>query len=516
MISATLIRPGLTEGAFDLVGPGGSVAADFPTRAAFIAALPSLTTLPDGATITAGGLQYARSALSTAIPDAAGWVAVAPVWLEHYGIVTAASETAATTDYTAQLQAAMDNTRGDLLFSGWIKITDMVSQPSTCRLHCPAGRAYGGLAVWSDFNLSADCVLKSGSGGEGARVGHLTIWFWQSATTPNRAGLVAYPWAVDIAVPRGVIEALRVERGVNGVRGIGNCGGYRIGILELGCYGTNMEIDGALDFLHVESIHVWPFASADVPALMSIWNDADTTALVLKRCDGWSCDKMASYRAKVELAYTLSALPAMFNAVQLDLAGARLIQTSGRVLIDTLYSTKATLETAQSITVSGGSLHIGRAIMSSGANPDILVNGGRLAIQGGELIGLQLGSVFASVSSGNLSISDTELNWPTGTRSAPFIQQTGGRVVVHGCIPWITTTASQVISVGLDAVGNYIDAIGLKPHTVGLPAGPYSGVYLTGILSPIATYADNAAAVSAGLPVGSPYKTATGEVRVRV
>lgn len=516
MISATLLRPGLSEGAFDRIGPGGGVAADFPTRAAFVAALPALAGLADGATISAGGLRYMRVAAATAIPDAPDWVAVAPVWLEHYGITTAAAETDAVTDWTAEVQAAMDATEGDLLFSGWVKVTDMLTQPSRCRLHCPEGRAYGGLAIFNDYNLSAACVLKSGSGGEGARIGHLSIWFWQPDAPANRAALIAYPPAVDIATPRGVIEALRVERGINGVVGIGNCGGYRIGILELGCFGKNLEVDGALDFVHVESIHVWPFASSALPGLMAIWGDGLTKALVLRHADGWRCDKLASYRAAVEIAYPLSALPALFGAVQLDVAGSNWTQTSGRVMVDQLYSTKATGETAASLTVSGGMLHIGAAIMSSGASPAILVNGGRLSIRGGELTGLLLASVFARVTSGFLGISNTEFNWPTGTRTQPFIEQVAGRLMVEGCVPWLTTNPSPAVKITLDAVGNYVDAIGLAPHSVTLPAGPYSGVYLTGILAPLGTYANNAAAVGAGLAVGMPYKTATGEVRVVV
>jgi hypothetical protein len=45
---------------------------------------------------------------------------------------------------------------------------------------------------------------------------------------------------------------------------------------------------------------------------------------------------------------------------------------------------------------------------------------------------------------------------------------------------------------------------------------PSAWMELSRLLNPPGPYADNAAAVAAGLPVGMMYKTATGEMRVVV
>lgn len=490
----------------------------FATRAAFVADA-SVNTLPNGYEVVAGGYAYRRNSASTALPDKAGWDPVAPYHLEHWGIVTASTAAAATTDYTTQVQAAFNAAQGDLLFTGWVHITDAVTLPATCRLDSVRGRDRGGFAISTDFNLAAAgvLILPVSDGCEIARFG---FEFTQAAATASglRSDLVAYPPAINMgAATRATLGEIRILRGIDGIVGEGNCGGAKIDIIESSCFGRNVVIDGALDFVHVESIHVWPFGFADNFNLTGIFYDGIGRALVLKKCDGWVCDKLGTFRVPVEIAYPDTHLPAVFDTVQLDGNGSDLLASVGRVMIGKLYATRGT-HTGAGIQITGANVNVGQIVIASSTDPEILVSAGRLAINGGTMTSLHLDRVFARVTGGDLSMTGVVLSWPStgGARTVPMIDQIGGWLNLAGCHPTLTTPTSPVIAIATDSLRNFVDASGLQPHTMALPVGALVGDYRTGPLAPLATYADNAAAVSAGLPVGRPYKTATGEVRVRV
>ncbi len=478
------LRP---KGSGVVVATGGLVADNtpqtFPTRADLVTWVGSNTPV-DGKVYSAGGYDYIGLTGATDISDLPGLVPFGDVWLEHFGVVTSASKGAPTTDYTSEVQAAMDYTRGTLHFSGWVKITDKVTCPNTCTLHCPAGRTYGGFSIFSDFSGAATCVLQPGTSEAGATIGHLGMWFEQPSAPANRAALNSYPPAIDIgttAIPRGYIEALRIEQATDGIKGVGNCGGYRFGILELGCFGDNLHIDGALDFVHADSIHVWPFGFSGNSDLTDIFYDGTTSALTLGRVDGWMCDKFGTFRAGVTIDRGSSGiLPYHFGSVGLDGDGATATFTDGDIFIGRLYSTKTGAPTGATVTVDGARVRIAQFGGGGGEDGDtIRVTSGECYITGGHIKNTDNAQNAATVSGGVLDISNTVFEWNNAARSAAFIAQSGtGILRIRDCAPSHYTNAATVISIGADVEGNWIDARSLHPHAVSLSGSePYEGRY---------------------------------------
>lgn len=457
--------------------------ARFATRAALVSAW-SDGDQPDGTVVTDGTVSYVAQSGATDISDLPGLVPYGDVWLEHFGVVTSTDRTAPTTDYTSEVQAAMDYTRGTLHFSGWVKITDQVTCPNTCTLHCPAGRTYGGFSVFSDFNGAATCVLQPGTSEAGATIGHLGMWFEQPSAPANRAELNSYPPAIDIGttqIPRGYIEALRIEQATDGIKGVGNCGGYRFGVLELGCFGDNLHIDGAQDFVHADSIHVWPFGFAGNSTLKDIFYDGTPTALKLGEVDNWVCDKCSTFQVRIDLADTGGSArqPYQFNQIGMDGNSATLTLGAGDTLINNFSSIKTSAASSPDITVTDGRHRIATCSISSQNNPCILVTGGSLDIEGGRLRNSSNVEYAARVSGGFLALRNMTFEWEESSRTVPFVEQkSGGTLVVYNCTSTVTGTPGEVIEIEADVKGNYIDAISLHPHTVTIAGSePFEGRY---------------------------------------
>jgi len=398
-------------------------------------------------------------ALTAVIADIPGWAPVAPVYAQHYGIFPSDLRNGTTTDYTAHVIDAVNNTDGELIFTGWVKITDKVICPNTCRLNVPAGRAYGGFSIRTDFNLAAGCVLQFGTGETGPTMGDFGMWFEQPASPANRAALIAYPPAIDISTtPRGTINSLRIEQGIDGIKGIGNCGGFKFGTLELGCFGTDIAIDGALDFVQCDSIHIYPFGFASNTFKTAIFYDGVGYAANLGRVDNWTCDKFSSYRKKIALADTggTARLPYVFNAIGLDGDGARLLLGAGDSLISNLYSVKTGLPTVADIVVTAGRHAITNASISGGGTVSVDVQGGELSIDG-RIHNTNNAVSPIIVSSGKLTLDSTVLEWTDAVRTAPFVLQSGTGILRAAGLSAPVATVGEAIRFTTDLVENYYD-----------------------------------------------------------
>lgn len=456
----------------------------FSSRVEFEAASPPLTltkwAVVDGDML----LTYVADGAGTAITSFNGLKgspnAADPIFLEHWGVATSATKGGATSDYTLQVQAAVAWTKGTLNFTGWVKITDMVTCPNTCSLHVPSGRSMGGFAVRTDFNLSASCVLQLGTTEPGPTMGDFGIWCEQTVNPANRAALIAYPPLVDVGTSRRTqIRSLRLERGLVGLKGVGNCGGLKIGMLESGCYNDNIWIDGPLDFVTVQEVHVWPFGSTNDAGQLAIFNDSATRALYLGACDGWNCDRFNTFHAYVEINGSAGAIiPRTFDQLSLDGDGARLIATAGVVPISNLYCTKSASPSLPSIVVQGAEVYVGQLAGGTSETSDyIRVTSGLLSIGGGRIYSADNANNAVLVTGGVLDISNTKLQWlPGSVRTAPFIQQSGtGIVRVRECFPSHYTNASPVVEIGNLVQGTDIDVSRLVPHTVSFGTFPTVG-----------------------------------------
>lgn len=69
----------------DLIGSNGSLS--FPTRGAFVDALPDLGNSPDGRVVIAGGYSYQRQVGASGIPDIPDWIPFSDVTPMHFGAV---------------------------------------------------------------------------------------------------------------------------------------------------------------------------------------------------------------------------------------------------------------------------------------------------------------------------------------------------------------------------------------------------------------------------------------------
>ena len=428
------------------------------------------------------GSVFAESALD-------GWRAVAPVYLEHYGVETTTKGQGGAPDYTTRVQQAMNATEGELIFTGWVKITDKITCPNDCSPHVPSGRDKGGFTITSSFNMSATCVFQPGTGETAATVGDFGMWFSQPSNPANRAAMTQYPPAIDISsLPRGYIKSLRIENAWDGIKGVGNCGGYRFGVLELGCFNQNIHLDGALDFVHAESIHVWQFGmNANQAAVMY---DGSTEALHLGRVDNWSCDKLSVFRSKVILnsddPESQSRLPFQFGSIAIDGDDALLVLQNGSSQISRLYSTKnaGAPGTERDIHCSAGTHTIGLLQMTSSADGAVLCSGGHLKINSGEVKHLNNGrNAFISQSTGYLDVNNVAMRWDNASdRTQPFMeQQAGSTLRVSNCYaPDAYTNPQNVVTFASDEVGNLFDCPDIHPHTVSVSASWSEGHYNTG------------------------------------
>lgn len=479
-------------------------------------------TPPNGAVLWAGGFAYRRDGVSTHIADLPGYTWAGTPHLEHWGVVTSPERTGATTDYTTAVQAAVTAVEGTLIVTGWVKVRDKIVANSRCRLHCSEGRAYGGLVALSDFNMAATAILVPGDSTLSGGIGELGIYCAQDAAAASglRADLIHYPPAVDVGgITRCTIDALRIEQAWVGFSAIGNSGGMKIGVLEICAFSVPLRIDGPLDFVHIENIHIWPFQASIDANLLALFGDAVATSSI-GRCDGLHVINLSSYQQAVQFEQPgTGIIPATFGAVHLDGDGARWINVSGTAEIGGFYSTKSTTPTVSAVRVEGGLLCIAGTIRG-GETPQVQVVGGTLQWLGGELKNVSTDEPAVVLSAGTAILADLRLDW-SGTRTVPLIDQSGtGRLVVRDLIPSSTSPAQPLIRCQTDVDGAMVDALSLAPHTITLPTitGAPKGTYLSRdrTVLRLPSYADNAAASGAGLPIGTAYRTATGEMRIVV
>ena len=495
--------------------------APFATRADFVTW--TQTRVPGvGAVLWAGGFAYRRDGVSTHIADLPGYTWAGTPHLEHWGVVTSPERTGATTDYTTAVQAAVTAVEGTLIVTGWVKVSDKIVANSRCRLHCPEGRAYGGLVVGADFNLAATAILVPGDSTLSGGIGELGIYCAQTAAEASglRADLIHYPPPIELGtITRCTIDALRIEQAWVGFSAIGNSGGMKIGTLEICAFSVPLRIDGPLDFAHIDNVHLWPFQASINANLLALYGDGAASSTI-GRCDGLHITNLSSYQQAVQFEQPgAGIIPATFGAVHLDGDGARWINVSGTAEIGGFYSTKSTTPTVSAVRVEGGLLCITGTIRG-GETPQVQVVGGTLQWIGGELKNVSTDEPAVVLSAGTAILAALRLDW-VGTRTVPLIDQSGtGRLVLRDLIPSSTSPAQPLIRCQTDVDGAMVDALSLAPHTITLPTitGAPKGTYLSRdrTVLRLPSYADNAAASGAGLPIGTAYRTATGEMRIVV
>lgn len=453
-----------------------STILSFSSRADFLAwADDSTPTVGSVAHVWVGGqagvLRFAYEGSGSVFVESEldGWRAVAPVYLEHYGATPTGKGQGGAPDYTAHVQAAMNATEGELIFTGFVKITDKIVCPNSCSPYCPDGREAGGFSVFSDFNMSATCVFQPGTGETASTVGDFCMWFQQPSAPANRAALNQYPPAVNIGHPageaavtgdpttfpalaRGYLKSFRIEGAWDGIIGVGNCGGYRMGVIEVGCFNRNIDLYGALDFFHIESMQVWPFGFAGNSSLTDIYYDGDTIGFRARHVDGLTVDKLSVFRSKVVLGLVgrTTILPMGIDVLNLDGDKAVLRLEGETSKIGEAYSSKSASEAnaaIQDVHASGGLHQIGSLKATSNADGIVLASG-----------------------TADLHIDDFEVRQVAADRRAA-ISQGSARLSIGIARPCSDLARTNNMFVQQSGASMHIG--GLAPTDSGQPAFPY-------------------------------------------
>ena len=276
--------------------------ATFATRAAAIAA--TIPTSVKEISVLHNGVicDYVDVTGSTALVTAGSreWGPASDATFEHWGLSPAlitrldinptAGEYEATyavanswVDAGPIIQNAVNEWHGPIRLSGWLRLDTHFDLPAGTAIVGEKGqKTRGGFIVTNAFNSNSantgiDYVCRLGlwrnqglagaydAGEPAAELHDLTFIFEQPVDIASRAALYTYPWAIDMAgAPRGHLDKIRISLGTNGVNmvdddSLGNSGGITVGDLELACFGENIHIDGAYDYVTMNTVRVWPF-----------------------------------------------------------------------------------------------------------------------------------------------------------------------------------------------------------------------------------------------------------------
>ena len=468
-------------------------AVTFSTRSDFVswaaAKTPAIGTVAEvNVGRRAGTIRYVYDGSSSDLLELnlAGWSAVAPVYLEHYGMVTADTEAGAVVDYSVEFQAALDATHGDILATGWIYLADQVVWPAHAGFEIMGDIVEGGIVTDSALGTSTKLI----NFGEelGPHIKKLHLFVRQPAGETDRAELFQNDFLMDFSdASRGKIDYLRISQGYNGILaqdnvGGSNPGGWTFGKMEIGCFNEPINTSGALDFIKVEHLALWPFGFAGDAGLMSIFLDGMGVS-TFSTVDGLIIDAISPFKSHVVVGEegNTSILPFTMG-FQLDGDGARLTLKGGKSIIRNPYSTKSGAATATTITAEGGE-HFMFGPHMHGNEPLMLdvLDGAEMTVNGGvmaQITGNRRGAIVRS--GGTLRLHGTDFKFPDSTGTVPFIEQEAGGVLqlMNCTAPEGYSNKRVVVEVNSDERGNYIDGMSLANHTILLPTARRKGNYI--------------------------------------
>lgn len=316
----------------------------------------------------------------------------------------------------------------DVFFpEGRAYITDMIQVPNNGNL---IGEGVGRsiLSIKSDFNLSAECVVKMGTSENMSFIDKIGFECEQPATGV-RADMHQYPWMIGHRnIPRVRIGHVRFSRAYYGIDASQNAGGATYDWIESGTLRTALKIDGALDTMNLGRFRVWPFGigSSGDGGTGDVYRDGANIGLDIGRCDGMA-GEVHMFRATATFrASGVGSASRHLTSLHLDGDGAILTVEDGPLDIDFLYSTKTGSPTVSSVLLAGSGnpdVTIGNfdLLTSASAQPSVQVNTGKLVINGGKVDHRALGKEALYVQgTGVLILRNTELT-ALGGRTSPYV-----------------------------------------------------------------------------------------------
>jgi len=430
-----------------------------------------------------GYISYVYDGTSTAISALPGWSAVAPVYLQHHGAVAVYDRDSVTTDYQTEIQEALDAKYPVLKVFGWFTFDDQINIPNHTILDFEGGKTRTGFSIKNSFNMLADAVISlsahASNGAIGGATNNLNMWFEQpGADNTVVADLSQYPWAIEaLSAQFRLLGNSLIQRAWDVLNVQDNSGRSEIGDFNFSCFNEGAVFDGPLGFIKVNSFRCSPYGLGVLGSgnhLIDAYYEANPLAVQINKCDGISIDSLSVFRARVGMnntTATLSILPVSITQLLLDGDGSTFTCQAGTALISSVYSTKTTAPTDPSIDVSGGQVNIGILKASGGEDTEIEVTGGALNISRYEASNTASDGQGATVSAGQLSITDLVMTFG-GTRTVPFIEQSGTGILRIASATSFTKTVvgTELIKVTTDVSGNDVDASGIYPNTAVFPS----------------------------------------------
>ncbi len=133
--------------------------------------------------------------------------------------------------------------------------------------------------------MNAAGVFVFTSGEQAAHLRDFKITCVQPDTS-TIGNLTNYPVAISATSgggqPRFILERMAITKFIYGVAMTGNCGGSTLDDVQLSAFNTQVNIDGSLDTVRLQSVHVYPF---DLTSNQKTIFYGSTTGIVSGRCD---------------------------------------------------------------------------------------------------------------------------------------------------------------------------------------------------------------------------------------
>lgn len=260
---------------------------------------------------------------------------------EHSGIAAGTN----TNNQSVGFNAALAANKDVFVPAGTYYLTDVVTIPIGYRLR-GAGRRKTIIKVPATFNLAALGVLRFAAGADAGEISNLTIEF----TQPDSAVVgdyTQYPPAIyAVGTPRFKVRNVRISMAWNGIDMKGNSGGAVIEDLELSAFNIGIDIDGSLDTVKIDKLHLWPFGIGNATLTLNqraVYEDA--YGIKSAKCDDFKLSNSLIFSMIHALHFYNSGSGYTFGAITncaLDDRGGLWIDTDGR------------------LTMAGGSMSMGR------------------------------------------------------------------------------------------------------------------------------------------------------------
>jgi len=341
-------------------------------------------------------------------------------------------------DSTTAFKQAIATGRNVYIPGGSYRIRDQLTTATTGHEIFGDGRGLTTLLIDQTFNPVASAVFSLvGREQFSPTIRDLTITFAQPSDQSVRANYktlaeggtsgtggtgIKYPPAIALtSTNRFKIRNIKVVRAWVGITNVGTntIGGFFIRDVEMCAFSVGLSLDNVLDFPHVDSYHMWAFDVTS--AMQQIWWDGNTFAIKLganNNYGGLNGSDICCYDSRFTIEGTLSYVS--INGLYMDglnasleVSGGNQIQIangyfSGEPQGDNPYTAQCN--------VLGGNLFLSNMYFQSGGGKQaIFQSGGRLWVQGGEVVG--------------------------ATNNNTVMIQTGGRSYING-VTWALATSS--------------------------------------------------------------------------